>query len=114
MRTIPSPQGCGSQGQEISMSDWQVGDLAVCVRAGRLVNNLGVVGDGTGRLQEGKTYRVIGLGALGGLIIDGVPCDRERYGWGWNPDRFRKVKPDKHEACEDEFVTLLKRGRVSA
>ena len=33
---------------------------------------------------------------------------------GINALRFRKIRPDAHERCEDEFITLLNRTKVSA
>jgi hypothetical protein len=92
------------------MSDWQVGDLAVCVDAGH--NKM---------IETGKVYRVEAVrvapagysdtGSLG-LVLEGI-CSNDRGG-GYHATRFRKIAPDKPEACEDEFVTLLKRGKVSA
>ena len=96
------------------MSDWQVGDLAVCVddRDCR-------------KLANGRVYGVVEVIPPGSVSSDGVPNStgitglrlagvQNRPHCAWSEYRFRKVRPDKHEACEDEFVTLLKRGKVSA
>jgi hypothetical protein len=92
---------------------WEVGDLALCVS--RDERHAPVV-------QVGETYIVE-------CIWDGVPqTDTLEPGicfdlvgvprWGdeccYAPEHFRKIKPDAHESCEDEFVTLLKRSKVSA
>jgi hypothetical protein len=101
------------------MSDWQVGDLAVCVDATSRIARTGT------SLAEGQVYRVSGLHMPGKLVRSdfGSPADLGLFLVGlrsvstsgaFDARRFRKVTPDKHEACEDEFVTLLKRGKVSA
>ena len=99
--------------------DWQVGDLAVCVDA-RPDAYWGC------NLIEGATYTVAAVNWLVGhpaarntvhgrtdigLALTEVRSFAE---FGYHPDRFRKIRPDEHIACEDEFVTLLKRNRVSA
>lgn len=98
------------------MSDWQVGDLAVCVDASPDFDGEPVP------LEQGTAYRVSGVafaprpsrkwGARVGLNLLGV----EPWPWGYASERFRKVVADEHEACETEFVTLLKRlkRKVSA
>jgi hypothetical protein len=92
------------------MSDWQVGDLAVCV-------------DDSPTLRPhcplivGRTYRVVGISILReGLIVAEAVAMNQSFGGGFLMRRFRKVRPDEREACEPEFVTLLKRSkqRVSA
>jgi hypothetical protein len=99
------------------MSDWQVGDLAVCIDA----SDVGGAADPNYVLLEyGRVYNVIGITDDGpgswvsdydglGLILAEVEST--------NPEgdfaayRFRKVLPDRHEACETEFVDLLKRSK---
>jgi hypothetical protein len=89
--------------------DWQVGDLAVCVDASNPdCPAYGVV--------EGRIYVVSGLyvgnsGRLG-LNLAGVNLGRTYR--AVLACRFRKIRPDEQEPCEAEFVTLLKRNRVSA
>jgi len=100
-------------------NDWQVGDLAVCVDDGPCAPIV------PGRrvlppvlIAKGATYRVIGLRpsrisagpALSLEGVDGSDTQSGAYG-AW---RFCKIRPDEREACEPEFVTLLKRNRVSA
>jgi hypothetical protein len=91
------------------MSDWAVGDLALCIESGT-------------QTREGVIYTVVGVVPAG---VD-FPCDCHRnYGPDDNlflagihyescgqssgADRFRKIRPDEREACEPEFVTLLQR-----
>jgi hypothetical protein len=91
------------------MSDWQVGDLAVCVdNAPRSTTAPGI----QYRLECGRVYRVSALrqarsGKLN-LFMEGVAYP---FGIGNGAFRFRKIRPDQHEACEPEFVTLLKRTK---
>lgn len=97
------------------MSDWQVGDLAVCVDA-RVNPRVGSC-----PLQVGRVYRVarvVGSGPCAlygrhslGLILAGVPWSEPE---GAAELRFRKIRPDEHKACEPEFVTLLKRSKAPA
>ena len=88
------------------MSDWQVGDLAVCVNT-RNIERPRYVSVGGWELMIGRTYRVLWVGRDeddGELIID--------VGTQTGPklaERFRKVDQPKDEPCEEEFVTLLKR-----
>jgi hypothetical protein len=98
------------------MSDWAVGDLVVCVddvpQAGDRVRS---------GLVRGRTYTVSGLFYEGpgdrcsvGLTLVELMPPPGRF--AFCSDRFRKILPDKHEACETEFVTLLNRikRKVSA
>ena len=91
------------------MSDWQIGDLAVCVQDWPEAVACGIV--------AGKAYGVAGVyvsprtGNVG-LVLAGVVVPRPHN--STNARHFRKIRPDTHEPCEEEFVTLLKRGKVSA
>jgi hypothetical protein len=97
------------------MSDWQV-DLALCVNAGRIEPRCAAVCD---KLSEGKVYRVAGcwpdpLDFALVILLEGVRSIDPHSGGAFLADRFRKIRPDEHEACEPEFVTLLKRTKVAA
>jgi hypothetical protein len=92
------------------MSDWQVGDLAACIKkdAWRTFP--------TGRPAEGPAYdtvhrvRRVGIFPLDGkavLWLEAWPGDNFRN--SFTAARFRKIRPDEREACEPEFVTLLQR-----
>lgn len=91
------------------MSDWQVGDLAVCVNG-----DPNPLAPERPRPKQGATYRVRAITSTGydpfaqtwthGLALDGLGSD-------YAPSRFRKIRPDERKACEPEFVTLLKRSR---
>lgn len=89
---------------------WEVGDLALCVLPSMTTPNA---------LEVGRVYTVIDINLewldhdLVGLNLAEVVSYGEDWD-GWMSDRFRKIKPDAHESCEDEFVTLLKRSKVSA
>jgi hypothetical protein len=90
------------------MSDWQVGDPVVCV-------------DGrNSTVTEGAIYTVAACfhhparNDLGGfseytLLLREIAPPPFRY--GFCETRFRKIRPDEHEACEDEFVELLNRSK---
>jgi hypothetical protein len=98
------------------MSDWQVGDLAVRVDC--------ECGGGHSRsstgLKLGAVYRVVGV-RPGPFLRCRAPCalilaeDHTPTAYlGICSVTFRKIRPDEHEACEPEFVTLLRRSKVSA
>jgi hypothetical protein len=100
------------------VSDWQAGDLALCVDARR---NPGVAR--VSPIQEGGVYRVAGVQRLGcahalygtsdcSLFLEGLLS--EALTGAFAAARFRKIRPDEHEACEAEFVTLLNRSKVPA
>ncbi len=97
------------------MSGWEVGDLALCVKAHSHPNY------GSSGLLEGVIYRVrgIGSGKIPNVITGGI-VGLHLYGLysksphGFDANRFRKIKPDT-EPCEEEFTALIKRGKkVSA
>lgn len=94
------------------MCDWEAGDLAVCVRDGT-IRTPEFTHRGLG-LAKGRTYKIVNCaiheptGQLC-LWLEGV-ASRD----GSLALRFRKIRPDAHEACEEEFVTLLKRRKVDA
>jgi hypothetical protein len=81
---------------------WQVGDLALCVVSSKLT-------------QAGQIYKIIRIWQhpFQGMAFDfegmnsGSRFGPEGY-WGFNPCRFRKIKPDT-EPCEEEFALLIKR-----
>jgi hypothetical protein len=97
------------------MNDWQVGDLALCVDDRQNPHAIGPC-----RAKAGQIYCVAGVSTVdepntlfgrdgGGLYFD---FDHQIYAAA----RFRKIRPDAHEACEEEFITLLRRTerKVSA
>ena len=96
------------------MSDWQVGDLAVCVDDSPCKCPCG---GSPVSVTAGVIYRVEAMrpnpGSTGPwptLILQGVGARPGHYR-GVNENRFRKIRPDEHRACEEEFVTLLKRSK---
>jgi hypothetical protein len=98
--------------------DWQVGDLAVCVDAAPC--RCGDCGGLPMLLSEGRPYVVTEAGDEGwGPFLafaeqvgpkNCYTCDEFSAG----VERFRKVRRDAHEACEAEFVTLLRRSKRKA
>lgn len=95
------------------MTDWKVGDEAVCVDARPRRWSY------SNPLRENAVYTVIRVthdrcphyGQAVGLVL--AELSTEAPG-GFFAERFRKVVKDKHEKCEDEFITLLKRSKVTA
>lgn len=86
-----------------------VGDKVVCIESGR-------------QTRKGVIYTVSWVKAPGDEDEDGYvnrsprPILRFRElsfqpGKWCDSDRFRKILPDKHDACESEFVDLLKRSK---
>lgn len=93
--------------------DWAPGDLAVCVDAGRNPYN----GRVATALTEGAVYTVAAItrnvgsdGSLGLVLVEARATD-EAFGFGFARYRFRKVRPDQHEPCEEEFAKLLNRSK---
>jgi hypothetical protein len=94
------------------MSDWQAGDLALCIY-------MMPGGQDAWEPTVGNVYTVM-------EIVDGLDADtrKDRVGLElnedpypdpircWPADWFRKIRPDEHEACEPEFVQLLKRSKT--
>jgi hypothetical protein len=96
------------------MSDWQVGDKAVCVDAA--ITPHSVVGE-VSKLVVGRIYTVCKLRPTNaGIMRLGLAefHHADNTHSCFYACRFRKVVQDKHEPCEEEFVTLLNRKRVSA
>lgn len=92
--------------------DWKPGDLAVCVdvRTHELPTYYASAGEW---LRLGATYRVAAVSPVSSsgksglapyLWLDG--CRRTA-----SHIRFRKITPDKHEPCEEEFQALLDRSK---
>ena len=94
------------------MADWQVGDLALCVRGGPLVPepfSLNVAYP-----EAGKCYDVVGRREFAGwglyLYLDGAPDNIDaQCNWGplWDSVRFIKVTPDAADAFDREVIAAL-------
>jgi hypothetical protein len=94
---------------------WEAGDLALCVNVMPCDCGAPLLGINVGQIYRVESMRRDELG--GWLYLPDasvVPhfCVIDEP-W-FAEEQFRKILPDKHEACEAEFVTLLKRQRVSA
>jgi hypothetical protein len=102
------------------MSDWAPGDLAVCVTRDPFVCEHGCTHGGMATPALGVVKEVVAvrLEIMDWGRIAGQPCGCLDMvfadGSHGNVVRFRKIRPDKHEECEPEFVTLLKRSKVTA
>lgn len=87
---------------------WEIGDLALCVDAG--IHDCTVTWIAP-MPEKGKIYTVAGLfmdiSDLN-LVLEELHRD---CGIGLRAWRFRKIRPDEHEPCEEEFVTLLNRTK---
>ena len=86
------------------MSDWEVGDLAVKVGGDFSVMPKGTVSVVTG-LHSGEHHP----SGIIGLVLGGWDDEDDYYCFCWDPTNFRKIRPDAHEGCEEEFATLVKR-----
>jgi hypothetical protein len=93
--------------------DWQVGDRAVCVDdsphptlgesgiiRGRAYTIISIRHDGNSKYGRGRTAFQ--------LASVNPPWWATK---GFDAVRFCKIRPDEQEACEPEFVTLLKRSK---
>jgi hypothetical protein len=90
------------------MNDWQVGDLALALAAPHAEewsNDDGAVCAG----EILRVDKVIGWMHQTGLYFEGRPSDHPTG--AYDATYFRKIRPDEHEACEDEFVELLNRSK---
>ncbi len=84
---------------------WEVGDLALCLDGGRWSETDGQLSVERDP-QGGEVYLVIALDWSDGFLalwLEGVGSD------SYEASEFRKIRPDAHEDCEPEFVTLLNR-----
>lgn len=97
------------------MNDWQVGDLALCVDdspcgccgadAAYVLGRAYVVDAVEWGFNHARNQPILAL------RLRGVR-PRAGHAPGANADRFRKIRPDEHEPCEEEFVTLIRKSRV--
>lgn len=81
--------------------DWQVGDVALCVKGGRWFN---ADGPNPGGPEIDRVYSVC-------RIYDGFLGFPDWAGQLWDSACFRKVRPDDPKACDREFETLLNRSK---
>lgn len=98
------------------MSDWQVGDLALCVR---LAPERGPFL--FGEPEPGRAYEVLGVSLVHfaddsidiGLTLDGAPdCTDEFHdpaGPTWWHGRFVKVTPQEADEFDRETIALMNR-----
>ncbi len=91
---------------------WKVGDLAVVILAvteSELAN--GGFPSGGDPMAKGEVHRVTRMVRdWEGNVGIGFDGPQSGYPTGeYLASAFRKIKPDQHEDCEPEFVTLLNR-----
>lgn len=82
------------------MSDWRVGDLAVCTDGRWLSADLGPPTNWVGAVTK-VTVRADRIGLSFAEFPD----------WLHDAKYFRKIRPDEHESCEPEFIELLNRSK---
>jgi hypothetical protein len=86
--------------------DWQIGDLAVCVDASKHNGSPYPAPP----LVEGRSYTVSFVAyGLKGIGVVEASCEPAP---AFKIERFRKIRPDAQERCEEEFETLLKRSKT--
>jgi hypothetical protein len=91
------------------VSDWQVGDLAVCVNA-----DIDPFAGHNGGLTLNAAYtvrEVVRAEGEVGLRLRDLPNPTGCKYRAFSTVRFRKIRPDEQQACEPEFITLLKRSK---
>lgn len=88
------------------MGDFAPGDVVVCVDAAPRKNGPGHVA-ACRQLRVGRAYRVIGLGlskrSSYSLILHGLRARFHEAGYGFFPDRFRKIRP-----ADDQFIRQIR------
>jgi hypothetical protein len=96
------------------MSDWQVGDLAVCVDDSPCSNEH--FRGAPFQVAKGTVLHVSGVGKtprLGYVYLTFAEYPTTPHNRvGWCAKRWRKIRADEYESCEPEFVTLLKRSKT--
>lgn len=96
--------------------DWKQGDLAVCVNRAEIACEFPCKHTAAAVTNSDGALRVVSVrpstiteGRSAGLLCgctELVLADGSRG----IVQRFRKIKPDTTEPCEEEFITLLKRA----
>ena len=98
--------------------DWQVGDLAVCVNRKRIHCGHTDIHNGDFLPEGNSALRVVAVGRARTYTGTAARCGCVELtlenGSAGVASRFRKIRPDEHEACEPEFVTLLKKSKKPA
>jgi len=85
--------------------DWKPGDLAVCV------NRRTIICDKFAH-TGGNCAALTGPAEVVSVEVKSCGCIRLRFAASSGvAQRFRKVRPDQHEPCEAEFITLLNRTK---
>lgn len=93
------------------MSDWQVGDLALCVRTSSLMSG-GYTSIGGNLLRQGAIYTVTAMSANENSGLLDLTLAEVRSGTatgGFNSLRFRKVTPPAADEFDRETIELMNR-----
>ncbi len=99
---------------------WEIGDLALCVVGGHIACPTSNGHYGGKNPPLGAISKVIAISpamvGMGGVPARQCGCLSLHFPDGslGHVGRFRKIRPDEHEACEPEFVTLIKRAKRPA
>ena len=101
------------------MSDWQKGDLALCIKVGewRRLGEFGDLGGIDNGPRAGMTLTVSEVLSFGnGQALKFVDFpDQPEAGWkGYNTTRFRKITPDKADEYDREVIDLMAGKKVPA
>jgi len=102
------PQWVPPVGDGTVFGNWSPGDLAVCIMDGMWADfsdgHIYPLGP-----TKGEVLKVAGTG----FVLNWHVLYFEKYGMesGFVALNFRKAVLDKAEACEEDFVKLLKRSR---
>ena len=96
----------------MEMSDWQVGDLALCIKLGPWVSRrYGFERPNqSARPQPGRIYTVEAVEVVDGLtflILEGITTTDGGLRSTFNAARFRKIPPHTRDAEDDETIRLL-------
>lgn len=94
-------------------TQWQVGDLALCAD----LSDIHPIWRAHTAYREGNVYRVRSVVLCNGAThLDCLGPDVFAHCGHPFASRFRKILPDEHEACEEEFRILLQlsKQRVAA
>lgn len=86
------------------MSDWQVGDLALCIDDGPRDWHTPKQTQALRQLCRGQIYTVSAIGRHssygGSIMLVGLSATHEQMGVGWHSIRFRKIRPSAIEHIE--------------
>lgn len=96
------------------MSDWQAGDLALCVRGGPIVakpraSKFPIAGQiyVVRSVHNGMNWQVSGVDL--GIVLEGAPPNSAARHGAWWHGRFVKVTPPAADEFDRETIALMNR-----